>query len=84
MIVVLADADDARGFALAGARTVVCRTAADVAAAVRSIERPATAAPILVMVSQAVRALAPDEIDRLRDERGGPIVFVLPEAGGGA
>ena len=78
MILVLGDADDARGFALAGASVVRCRTRENVLRSLRPIDA-GDLAPTLVMASARVYALAPADLDRLRDRRTGPVVLILPE-----
>jgi vacuolar-type H+-ATPase subunit F/Vma7 len=82
VIVVLADSDDARGFMLAGAKTIRCRSAADVETALGAVTAMPDLATSLVLVSAAVRAIAPAPIDALLARRDAPIVLVLPETGG--
>lgn len=77
MTLALADAVDARGLALTGATTVRCRTRDDVLRALADRANE-LARPSLVLVSAPVYALAPVEIDQLRDRRRGPIVLVMP------
>jgi len=78
MILVLGDADDARGMALAGAQVVRCRTREEVTRSLARVAR-GDVSPSMVMVSAPVYALASAEIDALRDRPRGPIVLVLPE-----
>jgi len=77
MIVALADADDGRGFALAGAAVRRCRTAADVTAALDATATGGSAS--FVMVSAGVYALAPAAIDAWRARPDAPLVLVLPK-----
>ncbi len=79
MTIVLGDGVDARGFALAGAMTVHCRTAEDVRTAIDRMLTSGDAPHHIVFISRAVRALAPRDVDRLRDSRRGPLVVVLPD-----
>ena len=75
-LVVLGDADDARGFRLAGVETVVCRTQADVDRALAGCvghERSD-----VVLVSERVYHLAPTVLDALQNRPGWPILVVLP------
>lgn len=83
MILVLGDADDARGMRLAGARAVRCRSREDVVRSLSDIDAAGSPAPAMVMISAPVYALARHDVDAFRDRRGGPIVLVLPETRAG-
>jgi vacuolar-type H+-ATPase subunit F/Vma7 len=78
MILVLGDAMDARGMALAGAKVVHCRTRDDVLGSLHQVEG-GVVTPAMVMVSAPVYAMARGEVEAFRDRRRGPIVLVLPE-----
>lgn len=75
-LVVLSDADDARGFRLAGVETIVCRTHADLDRALA--ERLGHERSDVVLVSERVYHLAPVVLDALQNRPGWPIVVVLP------
>ena len=77
-MLVLGDADDARGFALVGAKTRRCATREDVVRALRAMD-PDTS---IVVFSRKAAALAPAEVDALVAAARGPIAIVLPEPGG--
>jgi len=77
---VLGDAADARGFALAGATTIRCRTREDVVRALAAMD-PRTS---LVVCSRTVAAMAPAEIEAFGRESGRPLVTVLPDTGAAA
>ena len=79
-LVLLGDADDARGFRLAGVESTVCRTRDDAQRAVDEClhgDRPAG----VVLVSECVYRLAPMLFDELQDRPRWPIVMVLPAPG---
>jgi vacuolar-type H+-ATPase subunit F/Vma7 len=82
-VLVLGTADDARGFALAGARAIVPQGRREVAAALAraSEEQPPVG---LVLVSAEVAALAEDAVRAFAARAGSPPILVLPGAGGGA
>lgn len=81
-IVLLGDADDARGFRLAGVTALVCRTAADVDAALRQVTCSDRDRADIVLVSDAVYRLAPERVDAVSLGREGPMVLVLPVTDG--
>jgi vacuolar-type H+-ATPase subunit F/Vma7 len=77
-IIVLGDADDVRGFALAGVEGHVCQdlgaaesTLAQIGAQVGEVG--------LVLISAAVAGLASRAVERLRRQEGSPAVVILPQ-----
>jgi vacuolar-type H+-ATPase subunit F/Vma7 len=80
MIVVLADAADARGFALAGAFVRRCRTREDVVACLRRMTTGEEVASAVLM-SAPMYALAAAEVDAWRDRPNAPPLLVLPATG---
>ena len=78
-LVLLGDADDARGFRLAGVEDRVCRTRADVDRAVAELFDGVGGRVGVVLVSEPVYRLAPDVMAALQDRPRWPILVVLPE-----
>jgi vacuolar-type H+-ATPase subunit F/Vma7 len=75
-VCVLGDADDARGFTLAGWPAVPCP---DAAAAERALGSAAARRDLaLVVVSADVAALAAGGLTALRAQADAPLVLVLP------
>ena len=83
-LVLLGDADDARGFRLAGVETTICRTRADVDHAVAQLFEDGGEPTSVVLVSAPVHHLAPSVIDALQDRPRWPILVLLPEHGNAA
>ncbi len=81
-IVLLGDADDVRGFALAGVDGHVCQDRGAVESALARIGAHA-AEMGLVLISAAVAGLASRAIERLRAQEGSPAVIILPETDSG-
>jgi vacuolar-type H+-ATPase subunit F/Vma7 len=77
-LVLLGDADDARGFRLAGVETTVCRTRDDVERAVADLSGNGDEQTGVVLVSERVYRLAPGVVDALHDRPRWPILVVLP------
>ncbi len=77
-LVLLGDADDARGFRLAGVETTVCRTRDDVERAVADLSDHSDEIGG-VLVSERVHRLAPGVVDALHENPRWPILIVLPE-----
>ena len=83
-VLVLATADDARGFGLAGVACTVCRTGQDVdRAAARLLAQQDTEPAGIVLVSEPLYRLAPATVEALQARPHWPIVLVLPEVGEG-
>jgi vacuolar-type H+-ATPase subunit F/Vma7 len=83
-LLLLATADDARGFGLAGVACTVCRTREDVDRAAASLLTDRDPQPAgIVLVSEPVYRLAPATVEALQARAHWPIVLVLPEAGDG-
>ena len=80
-LVLLGDADDARGFRLAGVESTVCRTRDDVERAVAALLASGARPTGVVLVSESVYQLAPSVMDALQDRPRWPILVVLPEQG---
>jgi len=78
-IVLLGDADDVRGFALAGVEGHVCHDQGAAESALAQIARHAAEVG-LVLVSPAVAGLASHALERLYRQEEGPAVLMLPEA----
>jgi len=78
-IVVLGDADDVRGFALAGVEGQVCQDLGAAESALAQIGARAGEVGLL-LISAAVAGFAPSAVERLRRQEGGPAVVILPEA----
>ena len=81
-VVLLGDADDARGFRLAGVTALACRTAADVLGALRHVTRSDRDRADIVLVSDAVYRLAPEHVDAVSVGGEGPMVLVVPVTDG--
>lgn len=77
-LVLLGDADDGRGFRLAGVETILCRTRDDVEREVATLLQDGGRQIGVVLVSAAVYQLAPHMIDAIRDRPLWPILLVLP------
>ena len=77
-LVLLGDADDARGFRLAGVESRVCRTRGDVDRAIADLFDGGGQTGV-VLVSEPVYRIAPDAIAPLMDRPRWPILAVLPE-----
>jgi hypothetical protein len=73
---VLGNADDARGFALAGWPARACPDGAALVAALHELRGRADLA--LLLVSADTDALAPRAADAFRDASPGTVVLVLP------
>ncbi len=82
-LILLGDADDARGFRLAGVETTVCRTRDDVERAAAAVLEDGDGEIGVVLVSESVCQLAPSAMDALQDRPRWPILVVLPEQGNG-
>jgi len=78
-LVLLGDADAARGFRLAGVETTVCRTRDDVERAAARLLEDGDREIGVVLVSRSVYQLAPTAMDALQDRPRWPILVVLPE-----
>lgn len=77
-IVVLGNAEDVRGFALAGVHGQVCRDARQAEANLAHIAAHAAEVGLL-LISSSVARLAMRTVERLREREGGPTVIVLPD-----
>ena len=78
-LLVLGDADDARGFRLAGVKARACGTERDLDRAIRDVVAAGETGSV-VLVSEAVRRLSPAAIDALTSRPGWPMVVVMPES----
>jgi vacuolar-type H+-ATPase subunit F/Vma7 len=74
-LLVLGNADEVRGFRLAGVRALACGTARDLDRAIRDFVEPGS----VLLISDAVRRAAPKTIDALTGRPGWPLVVVIPE-----
>ncbi|MBZ5558073.1 MAG: V-type ATP synthase subunit F [Acidobacteriia bacterium] len=79
-LLVLGDADDARGFRLAGVKALACGTERDLDRAIRDLVAAGGEPGSVVLVSEAVRRLSPAAIDALTSRPGWPMVVVMPES----
>ena len=83
-LLLLASADDARGFRLAGVACTVCRTREDVDRATADLLADrGSQPPGIVLVSEPVAQLAPAAVEALQARPHWPIVLVLPGTGDG-
>lgn len=78
-LLVLGDADDVRGFRLAGVKALACSTERDLDRAICDCVASGGGPGSVVLVSEAVRRLAPARVDALTTRAGWPMVVVMPE-----
>ena len=78
-LVLLGDADDVRGFALAGVEGRVCHDRGTAESALAQIAAPGAEVG-LVLISATVAGLASRALERLGRQEGSPAVVILPEA----